>query len=95
MSGQAQTYKRAVTVVNRKGLHARPSGMISRLACAHQAKITVRHSGHSANARSVMDLLLLIAPIGSTLHIEGEGPDAEKAIDAIVELVASGFGEPS
>jgi len=94
MSASGERMTRTVTVVNRKGLHARPSGMISRLACAHDAKVTVSHGGHSADARSIMDLLLLIAPMGSDLRLVAEGPEAEKAIDAIAALVESGFGEP-
>ncbi|MEM7768437.1 MAG: HPr family phosphocarrier protein [Pseudomonadota bacterium] len=95
MSEPGPTVSRSVTVVNRKGLHARPSGMISRLVCDYSAKVTVSHGGHSADARSIMDLLFLIAPVGSALTVEAEGPDASRAVEAIVDLVASGFGEPN
>jgi len=93
MSETTSTAERTVTVVNRKGLHARPSGMISRLAGEHDASIIVSHGGHSADARSIMDLLLLIAPTGSDLKVKAEGPDARPAVDAICDLVSSGFGE--
>ncbi len=94
MSGGQETISRTVRVVNRKGLHARPSGMVSRLACLYDAKVVVSHGGHTADARSIMDLLLLIAPMGSDLVIEAQGPDADSAVEAIAALIGSGFGEP-
>ena len=94
MSEHELGVSRTVLIVNRKGLHARPSGMISKMASQRDADITLSHGGHSANARSIMDLLLLIAPKGSEIVIRAEGPDADAAVTEIAEYIASGFGEP-
>ena len=82
-----------VTVVNRKGLHARPSGKISKIACASSAQISITHGGHTADARSIMDLLLLIAPQGSELVVRGEGDGAHDTVAEITALIEDGFGE--
>ncbi len=82
-----------VTVVNLKGLHARASAALSRLAGQYQSRVTVSHDGVSADARSIMDLLLLVASQGCVIEILAEGPDAEAAVNAIAALVGDGFGE--
>lgn len=94
MSGDATGRARhAVTVVNVKGLHARASAALSRLAGEFESKVIVSHKGERADARSIMDLLLLVAARGCEIEIEAEGPDAAQAVTAIASLVADGFGE--
>ncbi len=90
MSGQAAA---TVGIVNRKGLHARASAKLAKLAMSFQSVIIVSHEGVSADARSIMDLLMLIAHQGCELSIAAEGEDADAAVAALTELVASGFGE--
>ena len=84
---------RDVTIVNKKGLHARASAKFAKLACTYDAKIEVSREGVAADARSIMDLLMLTAHIGSEIRIEGDGAEAEIAVDALVALVTSGFDE--
>lgn len=82
-----------VTIVNRKGLHARASAKVAKLAAEYDAKIIVRHEGEAADARSIMDLLMLVAHTGCEIELAGTGPQAEEAVEAIAALVADGFGE--
>lgn len=82
-----------VTIVNRKGLHARASARFSQLAAKFDADVTVRHEGQSANARSIMDLLMLAAHMGCDVDLHAEGPEAAEAVTALASLVADGFGE--
>ncbi|MEL6661355.1 MAG: HPr family phosphocarrier protein [Pseudomonadota bacterium] len=82
-----------VTVVNVKGLHARASAALSKVAADFDAKVIVSHRGVSANARSIMDLLLLVASKGSEIEISATGPQAAEAVTAVASLVADGFGE--
>lgn len=81
------------TIVNRKGLHARASASLSRLAGEFESKISVAHEGETANARSIMDLMMLVAHTGCEVDITAEGPDAAEAVTAIASLIAAGFGE--
>ncbi len=80
-------------IVNAKGLHVRAATMIAQLAATFSATITIEHAGERANAKSVMNLLLLTAPMGASVRIEASGDDAQEALDGIVALVTSGFGE--
>lgn len=82
-----------VTIVNRKGLHARASARFVKCADTFQANITVTRDGQTVGGTSIMGLMMLAAGPGSTLHITAEGPDGPEALEALVELVEAGFGE--
>jgi phosphocarrier protein HPr len=82
-----------VVIVNEKGLHARAAARLSRLASEFDSRVSVAHEGETANANSIMDLLLLAAAIGCEVEIRAHGPDAQRAVTAIASLVADGFGE--
>lgn len=82
-----------VTIVNRKGLHARASARFVKCAENFQADITVTRDGQTVGGTSIMGLMMLAAGPGSTLHITAEGPDGPEALEALVELVEAGFGE--
>jgi phosphotransferase system HPr (HPr) family protein len=83
--------RRVVVIQNEQGLHARPAEMFVRLAQKFQAKIEVLREGYRIEARSIMDLLTLGAAKGTELTLEAEGADAQEAVDALAELVESGF----
>lgn len=82
-----------VTIVNRKGLHARASAKLAKLAATYDAKIFVRHEGEAADACSIMDLLMLVAHVGCEIEITATGSQAGEAVAALVNLVSDGFGE--
>ena len=46
------------------------------------------------NGKSIMGVMMLAAECGSSIVIRADGPDAEQAIEALMQLVAGGFGEP-
>lgn len=89
----------SVTVVNKRGLHARAAAKFVKLAGDFTAEIrvTVTQGGLAGDAtvsgRSIMGLMMLAAGPGSTLRIETQGTDAPAALAALTRLVASGFGE--
>jgi phosphocarrier protein len=82
-----------VTIVNRKGLHARASAKFVKLAESYDADVTVTRDGQTVGGTSIMGLMMLAAGPGSTLHITAEGPEAPEALDALVTLVETGFDE--
>lgn len=84
---------RTVKVVNPKGLHARPASKIAKLTQGFDAQTTISHGGETAEAESIMDLLMLAAVPGAELVVEVEGPDANAALTAIVDLIDRGFDE--
>ena len=84
---------RTVEVVNERGLHARASAKFVKLAAGFDAEVTVTRDGTTVDARSIMGLMMLAAGIGSTIEIAAEGPEAQQALDALVELVEARFDE--
>ena len=87
------TTSACVVVRNLKGLHARASAKFVKCAETFDAEIQVRRDGQTVGATSIMGLMMLAAGPGSTLELEAHGPDAEAALGALINLVASGFGE--
>ncbi len=86
---------RSVTVVNQLGLHARAAARFVHLATRFESRIRVGRESKVMDGKSIMGILLLAASRGTTLTVIAEGPDEDRAVDALVELVESGFGEES
>ena len=84
---------RVVTIVNRRGLHARAAAKFVTMAERYGASIEVLRDGQSVSARSIMGLMMLGAGIGSTIEMQAEGWDAKEALDALSGLVEAGFHE--
>ena len=82
-----------VPIPNKKGLHARASAQFVRCASNFTADVRVTREGHSVGGTSIMGLMMLAAGQGHTIIIEADGVDARAALDALVALVESGFGE--
>ncbi len=93
MPGPGETVSAQARIVNRKGLHARASAKLARLAATFDARVFVSHEGETGDARSIMDLLMLAAHTGCDVEIKAAGRDAREAVDAILALIADGFGE--
>ncbi len=88
-----QIVRKDVFIQNRKGLHARASAQVVKLAESFEAKTTIHFQGMCVSTQSIMDLLMLGAGQGSHLFVEGEGADADQAVSALVELINNQFGE--
>lgn len=84
---------RSVTICNQRGLHARAAARFVKLAFEYDADITVTKAGASVSGRSIMGLMMLAAGPGSTVDLSATGPDATRAIDALVALITGGFNE--
>ncbi len=84
---------RNLVIVNEKGLHARASARLVEVVEAHDASAEVFSDGICASGDSIMGLLMLAAPKGTTIEVQTSGPDAAKLADALEALVAGRFGE--
>ena len=82
-----------LTIVNRLGMHARPSAMFVKAASKFRAEIWVEKDGERVNGKSIMGLMMLAAGLGSTLRITCEGSDAEKALSEIEAIIQRRFDE--
>ncbi len=85
--------QRDVEIVNKLGLHARPSAKLTQLASRFASDVHLSKNGRRINAKSIMGVMMLAAAKGSTVTLETEGQDADAALDALAALIASGFGE--
>ena len=82
-----------LTIINRLGLHARPSAMFVKTASRFKCEIWVEKDGERVNGKSIMGLMMLAAGQGSKLLITCEGADGEKALAEIEEIVRRKFDE--
>ncbi len=92
--GKSEVVRHQVTVSNALGLHARAAARFVHRASQFSSRILVTRAGQTVDGKSILGLLLLAAARGTTLDLEAEGDDAQAAIEALVQLVASGFDEP-
>jgi len=86
---------RTVTVSNALGLHARAAARFVHLASRFESQIRVGRDAKVMDGKSIMGILLLAAARGTAIMISADGPDEAAAVDALVKLVESGFGEAS
>ena len=80
-------------IANVLGLHARAATKLVQLATKFPCEITVGRDGQTANAKSVMGVLLLCASKGTWLEVTARGDRADECVKSIGELIAGKFGE--
>ena len=90
--------ERDIVVTNEHGLHARPAMQIVDAANRFESDLTLRRldadgGAGAVDAKSVMSVITLAATRGTRLHLTGDGPDAQEAVDAIAALFEDNFGE--
>ena len=84
---------KTVIIENKLGLHARAATKLAQLAQTFTAEVTITQAEKSANADSVMALLMLASNQGKEVTISAQGDDAQAAVDAISELISNKFDE--
>ena len=84
---------RTVTIVNRKGLHARPAASFVKLASQFKCKIAVSEGDKNVDGKSIMGMMMLAASQGARIVISTDGADETKAIKSLSNLVTQGFNE--
>ena len=85
--------QRAVTVRNRRGLHARAAARFVHAANAFRSRVTLSREGRTMDGKSILGILLLGASQGTALELGAEGEDEAAAVETLTALVDSGFGE--
>ncbi|MDE1938469.1 MAG: phosphoenolpyruvate--protein phosphotransferase [Alphaproteobacteria bacterium] len=75
------------------GLHARPAAVLSNSAKRFNAEVSLTLKGKQANAKSVAALMSLGVHCNDTVRLEANGPDADKAVAALADLIVAGLGE--
>lgn len=88
-AGSETSVEITVRVLNKNGLHARPSSVLAETALRFSdTTISLRRADPDTlvDAKSIMELLLLAAGPGTDLTLLAEGPQASEACDAIRAL---------
>ncbi|HQY63065.1 MAG: HPr family phosphocarrier protein [Myxococcales bacterium] len=95
MNDSAQAHTGTFTIVNDLGLHARAATKLVQLASRFPCDVSVTHAGQTANAKSVMGVLLLCGSKGTRVDVRATGDRADECVAAIGQLIADRFGEAS
>jgi len=82
-----------LTIKNKLGLHARAASLFVKTAEKFKCSVEMEKDGIRVNAKSIMGLLMLAAPLGSTVKISTNGESEEECLSALATLVETKFGE--
>ncbi len=85
--------RKTMTIVNKLGLHARAAAKLIDLASGFESRIRMYRAGREADAKSIMQVMMLAASKGTDVEVAAQGPDAAEAVAAIERLVAGRFDE--
>jgi phosphocarrier protein len=80
-------------IVNKLGLHARAAAQLVQTANRFKSDVTVEKDELEVNGKSIMGLLMLAAPQGSSVKVTVAGEDSDAAMETIGKLINDGFGE--
>jgi phosphocarrier protein len=80
-----------LTVINDSGIHARPAALIVETATKFRSNVFFHKDGMRANAKSIMNIMLLAAEHGAEILVEAEGPDEAEALAAVERLFEEKF----
>lgn len=89
----SEEVEQTLTILNPKGLHARPAADVVNTASLHRADITIIKGTKTADATSINQLTTLGAGMGDQIVIRASGPQARRALAALKTLVENKFGE--
>lgn len=85
--------KKKTKIVNKLGLHARPSALLVTTAGKFESEVYFTKNGLRVNGKSIMGVMMLAAEQGAEIIVEVDGPDEETAVDILIEVIRSGFSE--
>jgi len=85
--------EKTVTVINRAGIHARPSALLVQTTKNFKSNIYFEKNNDRINAKSIMGIITLGAAYGTVLKIIADGEDEQNAVDTISRLFESKFEE--
>lgn len=87
------TISKDILITNKLGLHARAATKLAQLCQQFTADIQIELEENTADANSVMGLMLLAGSQGKTVKVHASGKDAEQAMFAINKLFTDNFDE--
>ena len=85
--------KKELLIENKLGLHARAAAQIVKSATAYTSKIILIKDGLEVDGKSIMGIMMLAAAKGSTVLLQANGADEERAAEGMEKLFKEKFGE--
>jgi phosphocarrier protein len=85
--------RKKLEIINKLGVHARAAAKLVQTASKFVSHIVITRNGRTANAKSIMGVMMLAASQNSWVEIQINGDDEVNALQAIEELIANRFGE--
>lgn len=82
-----------IVIQNERGLHARAAAKFVKMASQFDAVITVAKGGQEVSGISIMGLMMLAAGPGNEILLRASGPDGERALAALCQLIENRFDE--
>jgi phosphocarrier protein len=79
--------EQSTVIRNRLGLHARPAAELVKVAGKFDAEVSLGKDGNWVNGKSILGVMTLAAEFGSTVMVRAEGDDADRAVEALVEIL--------
>ena len=85
--------KRVLPVTNRLGIHARPAGMIVDITTHAKSDVQIHYGDLRANAKSILNVMMLAIPLGSEVRFEVDGEDEQEVVQKLEQLFHDNFNE--
>jgi phosphocarrier protein len=85
--------EKKVQIMNKAGLHTRPSATIVKMAAKYKCEFFISRDGMNINGKSIIGVMTLAAEEGAELLLSFDGEDEEQAAKEIVEFFEKGFNE--
>ena len=85
--------QKELLIENKLGLHARAAAQIVKSASAYSSKIMLIKDGLEVDGKSIMGIMMLAAAKGSSVMLQANGADEEKAVAGLERLFKDKFGE--
>lgn len=80
-------------IINKLGLHARASALFVKTASRFSSEVRLAREGVEVNGKSIMGIMMLAAPKGTTVLLTVEGDDEIEALQSVGDIINNRFGE--
>lgn len=85
--------QKTLLVQNKQGIHARPAGMIVEITSRSESDVTFKYQEFNANAKSILNVMMLAVIPGSEVLVTIDGEDEEQTMDKLEQLFEDKFHE--
>jgi phosphocarrier protein HPr len=80
-------------ITNKLGMHARAASVFVKTAEKYKCRVEMEKDGVRVNAKSIMGILMLAAPVGSVIRLITEGEKEAECLKELADLIVNKFGE--